>query len=112
MKQLHHSRYSKVQRTQAENCEYIRRVDDEWVPRNCKHGRNRIGGEENVGCLDYQQHDKQRRSETLCPVRDEEFISVVAFAHSQKFTRQAQFHISSGIYLFVLAFAGRPKPTI
>src|SRR5882672_1739639 len=84
---LHQPGNGKVHRTQAENGEHVRRIDNEGVESHGEDCRDRVDGKEQIGGFDYRQNDQQRRcikARISFPSADEEAVSLKVIRDRQK----------------------------
>ena len=58
---FHHAREQEIQGPKPEDREHVRREHEEWIPRDREDGGDRIQGEQDVGRLDHDEDDKERR---------------------------------------------------
>ena len=79
-KQVHHAGQQEVEGPQAEDCEDVRREGDEphVVGAGRDHAEDRrhaIDREQDVGALNHEQHEKQRRGQEFAVFADEEPVA-------------------------------------
>jgi hypothetical protein len=68
----HRTRQQEVERTEAENREHVRRIDDERVLRDSEDCGQRINSKHNVCCFYGEQHQEERGDVQRLPLPEEE----------------------------------------
>lgn len=104
VEELDHSREGEVKRSQSENREHVRGVDDERVRADRQDRGNRVGRENHVGSLDEKQNQKQRSRESSSTDFDEELRLmgfVVAGMNRNDFLEKLHYQAIDRVELFL-----------
>ena len=84
------ARQQKIHRAQADDGKNVRGENDEGLARDGKNRRDGVHGENQIGRLDEQQHQRQRRERKAAIEPGEKLLPVKVRRNGEKFSREPQ----------------------
>ena len=105
---MQHRRQGEIQRPQTKNREDVRGVDDVGISGDREHRRHRIHGEDQIGNLDQDQRQKQRRhpAHHLASLRiglmHKEIMAVQLVRHAEAFAHEPKHGVRVQVHFLVI----------
>src|SRR5260221_549752 len=83
-------RQQEIERSQPQNREHVRSVDNKGILGNAKHRGDGVDSQSHVGDLDDEKNEKQRRSEQLARMAHEKMLAVVVMTYTKMLAGKAE----------------------
>src|SRR5271165_1675766 len=97
MKDLDHACQGEVQRPQAKYGEDVGGKHNKWLSRYCQYGRDRVGGEKQIRCLDHGQDNRERSRVQEPLAHHKKLIAFIIFSDPKQLAEPTQHNVGFGI---------------